>query len=229
MGMTILNYPKKDFNINTGCKFQMLLENDEILNLNFNQNSYEVFKTVDNNLGRIYENKTPITTSDLQKIAKFNIINWRISFQSGREISGIHPFGTKHHIYKSFEQTQEVLKLLANDYLIEVQRVESYKPIYTYENESISKIEVCYVYLMNDTTNNYYKIGISNQPKYREKTLQSEKPTIELIISKGFPSRQIAYSIEKALHNTFKDKNVRGEWFNLNTNDVEEIIETLKL
>lgn len=31
--------------------------------------------------------------------------------------------------------------------------------------------EYCYVYLMNDTTNNYYKIGISKNPTYREKTL----------------------------------------------------------
>ena len=41
--------------------------------------------------------------------------------------------------------------------------------------------EICYVYLMIDLSNNHYKIGISNKPEYREKTLQSEKPSIEMI------------------------------------------------
>jgi hypothetical protein len=29
----------------------------------------------------------------------------------------------------------------------------------------------CYVYLMKDVSNNYYKIGISKTPEYRERTL----------------------------------------------------------
>jgi len=87
--------------------------------------------------------------------------------------------------------------------------------------------EECYVYLMVDTTNNYHKIGISNNPTYRERTLQSEKPTIELIAKKPFPSRQIAKSFESALHNTFDNKRLRGEWFKLNHREVEEIKKSL--
>ena len=68
---------------------------------------------------------------------------------------------------------------------------------------------------MFDANTKYYKIGISNQPKYREKTLQSEKPTIELIKSKQFPSRAIASALEKALHNTYASNHIRGEWYNL--------------
>jgi hypothetical protein len=81
---------------------------------------------------------------------------------------------------------------------------------------------------MIDTTNNFHKIGISNFPEYREKTLQSDKPTIELICSKKFPSRKIAESIEKALHTTFAEKRIRGEWFELNENEIDQIKETLK-
>jgi hypothetical protein len=81
---------------------------------------------------------------------------------------------------------------------------------------------------MVDTTNNYHKIGISNQPLFRERTLQSEKPTIVLIASKKYPSRQIAVSIEKALHETFRNKNIRGEWFNLNQTEIDEIVKTLE-
>jgi len=84
------------------------------------------------------------------------------------------------------------------------------------------------VYLMIDTTNNFHKIGISNSPEYREKTLQSDKPTIELICAKKFPSRKIAESIEKALHTTFADKRLRGEWFELNNTEIEDIKETFK-
>lgn len=87
--------------------------------------------------------------------------------------------------------------------------------------------EYCYVYLMNDTTNNYYKIGISKNPTYREKTLQSEKPTIEMIANKKFPNRKIAHSFEKALHSTYNEKRVRGEWFDLSQDEVNDIIESL--
>lgn len=86
----------------------------------------------------------------------------------------------------------------------------------------------CYVYLMVDTTNGYHKIGISNNPEYREHTLQSEKPTIELLAAKQFPSRIIASAIESALHSTFIEKRVRGEWFKLNEKDVTDLKLTLK-
>lgn len=91
-----------------------------------------------------------------------------------------------------------------------------------------SDIEPCYVYLMLDTINGYYKIGISNKPDYRERTLQSEKPSIEMVACKKFPTRKIALSIESALHSAYRQQRVRGEWFNLNDEDVAAIIETLK-
>ena len=86
----------------------------------------------------------------------------------------------------------------------------------------------CYVYLMKDTSNGYHKIGISNTPEYRERTLQSEKPTIEMLACKKFPTRKIAESIESALHTAYIQQRLRGEWFNLTEADVAAIIETLK-
>ncbi len=94
-------------------------------------------------------------------------------------------------------------------------------------NHSI-KEKTCFVYLMIDTTNNFYKIGISNNPRYREHTLQSDKPTIELISAKEYPTRTIAEAIEAALHKAYGEKRIRGEWFNLSEEDVEYIKETLK-
>ena len=87
--------------------------------------------------------------------------------------------------------------------------------------------DASYLYLMKDFNTGYYKIGISNSPEYREKTLQSEKPTIEMICNKKYVSRRMAASFEQALHKTFSEKRVRGEWFELNQNDVEEIKSTL--
>jgi hypothetical protein len=81
---------------------------------------------------------------------------------------------------------------------------------------------------MIDHVNKYHKIGISNKPEYREKTFQSEKPTIELICNKRFPNRKIANSFEQALHQAYSDKRIRGEWFSLDFNDVEDIKESLK-
>ena len=83
--------------------------------------------------------------------------------------------------------------------------------------------DACYVYLMHDLKTNFYKIGISNSPTYREKTLQSEKPTIILIRSKRFPNRKIAEILEKTLHNTYINKRIRGEWFALDLEDITDI------
>lgn len=93
------------------------------------------------------------------------------------------------------------------------------------EEESVQQHanDPCHVYLMVDTTNGFHKIGISNNPKYREHTLQSEKPTIELLQSKQFPNRALAEAIESALHKTYAEKRIRGEWFDLSEQDVADI------
>lgn len=81
------------------------------------------------------------------------------------------------------------------------------------ETTIISTDETCYVYLMHDLKTNFYKIGISNSPSYREKTLQSEKPTIILMRCKRFPKRKIAEILEKTLHSTYSNKRIRGNGF----------------
>lgn len=76
-----------------------------------------------------------------------------------------------------------------------------------------------FIYLMFDNNNNYYKIGRSNNPKYRESTLQSEKPSIDLLFYwKDEPH------VEKMLHYLHSNKRIRGEWFALNSNDVNNLI-----
>jgi T5orf172 domain len=84
----------------------------------------------------------------------------------------------------------------------------------------------CFVYLMKDKS--LYKIGISKQAEFREKTLQSEKPTVILIAAKKFINRRIAAAFEKALHESYSHKRKRGGWFILNEEEVLEIKTTLE-
>ena len=71
---------------------------------------------------------------------------------------------------------------------------------------------------MIDKNTGYYKIGKSTNPNLRERTLQSEKPTIEMIFNK-----EAKQSDEKKLHEMFKENRIRGEWFDLNGSDLIKI------
>lgn len=178
----------------------------------------------------ILEYKSIITSSELQLFTASNFKKWKISLVSDKkEILGgdINGDLTK---YKGKKNIEIAIKKFANDYIKLVKNtISDYQPTILAQNKEHKdpSTDFCFVYLMHDTSNNYYKIGISNNPEYRESTLQSEKPTIEMIISKKFPIRKIAESFEKALHESYSQKRLRGEWFNLNSIDVEHIKETL--
>lgn len=76
------------------------------------------------------------------------------------------------------------------------------------------------VYLIVNERNGYTKIGFTTgDPKYRESTLQSEEPDITLVCS--FPGTSA--SDERMLHDSYKDKRIRGEWFELSNADIETI------
>lgn len=180
---------------------------------------------------RIIEYKSLITESELGLFANQKFKKWKISLlDDDKEILG-GKAGASHSYYQSKSNLIIVINKFAKEYIELVKKeIDDYKPteIRQTENTPISKDEFCYVYLMHDTSNQYYKIGISNNPKYREHTLQSEKPTIELLVAKKFPIRKIAESIEKALHDTYSEKRIRGEWFDLTEEDVEHIKESLE-
>lgn len=203
-------------------KISFLFENEELLYFEINEsitNSSLPWKN-------LKEVKVPITTNEIQTFINQRLLKWRIQFvNNDTNLQG----NTTDDWYEN-----EDFKSLVNSFtvayvtLIE-KEIDNYKPIEEKISEEKNIVsEKCFVYLMNDIKNNFHKIGISNYPYYREKTLQSEKPTIELICAKEFPSRRIAESIEKALHSTFSKKRIRGEWFELDIQDVEEIKQTLK-
>lgn len=76
-----------------------------------------------------------------------------------------------------------------------------------------------YIYLLRNNRNNLYKIGRSIKPEFREKTIQSEEPEVEML----FISPITAPEKEKELHSIFKNKRVRGEWFDLDNKDIKLI------
>lgn len=85
------------------------------------------------------------------------------------------------------------------------------------EEDFQTKKQSIKTYVMIDTTNNLYKIGKSVNPIVRERTLQSEKPTIELYLVCNS-------DIENILHFKYKNKRVRGEWFSLTQDDLIDLV-----
>ena len=94
------------------------------------------------------------------------------------------------------------------------------------------KIEVVYdlqednkkkLYLMKDNHSLAYKIGVSANPKYRESTLQSEKPSIEIVGRWDNLS-----SNEKLWHRYFNKERLRGEWFKLTPQQVRFFVHRCK-
>lgn len=71
-------------------------------------------------------------------------------------------------------------------------------------------------YILKDKNTGYYKIGKSVNPLKREKTLQSEKPTLILV-------KKFKFNWESDLHDKYKSQRIRGEWFNLNKTQLKYI------
>lgn len=79
-----------------------------------------------------------------------------------------------------------------------------------------------YVYLMLNKRSGHFKIGRSVNPRFREKTLQSQEPEVELVESCLAPKE-----FENELHKQFASKRIRGEWFELEDNDLKLIADKM--
>lgn len=224
----IFRFSNNDFVINSEDKFQIILQNGELFNFFFLKDSYLASEISDFGIKKVYENKVHIRKSEILKLSQYLITDWKLILKKGNSIIGDFKQEEFPNRYVSFDGMQNNIMLLFQDFLRFSNNINGFESNDDSEESKNNPNEVCYLYLMVDKINNYYKIGISNSPEYRERTLQSEKPSIELICSKKFPRRLIAMALEKALHETYKSKNIRGEWFNLDFNEIIEIKELLK-
>lgn len=75
------------------------------------------------------------------------------------------------------------------------------------------------IYLIKESENNYYKIGVSKNIKQRVKQLQTGSAG-DIQILNSYKS-EYAHKIEKALHRKYFQYNIKGEWFDLPDNIIE--------
>jgi predicted GIY-YIG superfamily endonuclease len=83
-----------------------------------------------------------------------------------------------------------------------------------------------YVYLISDTNSYSYKIGVSNNPEKRIKSLQTGNDNKLKIIHKV--QCQYYNDVETALHNSYQFFKINGEWFELTDDDVNNFPEFCK-
>lgn len=87
------------------------------------------------------------------------------------------------------------------------------------ENPHLTEYGLSYIYLINITGTDLYKIGVSNNPQNRLQTLQTASPfDMEIIETKSTP---LAYKVENKLHKIFDKYKHKNEWFKLDSNQVE--------
>lgn len=219
----VFQYEKKEFSNHKFVKgdvFHFVFEHNKHL-------EYQIKQTAANTNDPDYKQVTfAMLPQDIQLFASENLIAIRCEFQNG---------DASLDLIKENDLASYTFRLYFQEYIKALEKcginIDSINVSDSIDTEEKAKDflsnSTCYVYLMKDEINGYHKIGISNKPEYRERTLQSEKPTVVLVCAKEYPSRTIAEAIESALHKAFGEKRIRGEWFNLCVKDVSEIITTL--
>lgn len=215
----VLFYNKKEIKLDKNISFLMLFDDGNVLSLNPETKP-------SNDVCRLR-----LSTADMDVLENSLFIKWRINDNEGNLLAqGNNNFCS--HIKIVDDNSRNISSIAFQKFIRDFRKVirenVSLVELDKQDNKVISTNNSCYVYLMIDTINNFHKIGISNNPKYREHTLQSDKPTIELLCAKEYPSRDIATAIESSLHKVYAPKRIRGEWFNLEEADIENIKQTLK-
>ena len=218
----LLRYDRKLLQLNKKCSLHLYLSDKTIITI-----TPEVNPTRYND--SYFEARFYIPSEAMKKLEVAHFISCKINNADGVTIYSSMNSCCQDENY-AYDVTQNKSYKVFQDFIIKFNNAvkEHIKEEEEKVNTTFSENAPCYVYLMMDTTNNFHKIGISNNPRYREHTLQSDKPTIELVCAKKYPTRIIAESIEKALHSAYSNKRIRGEWFNLDFSEINEIKETLK-
>jgi hypothetical protein len=84
--------------------------------------------------------------------------------------------------------------------------------------------EPSYIYAIKCSKTGYIKIGMSNNPKGRRNSLQIGSPNrLNLLQTWGPWKESDARYVESILHNNLSVCKVRGEWFDVEIEKIEEI------
>ena len=85
-----------------------------------------------------------------------------------------------------------------------------------------------WVYLIKNVDTQTYKIGITNKVKTRRNQIETATGcNIKIIIAIELidAGDEAPELVEKLLFNYYKEKRLKGEWFNLSNNDINDIKE----
>lgn len=137
------------------------------------------------------------------------------SFDDVDILNMIIEYSSKYHTKKMLPLLDIIYHLVP--YLCEAIRADIYywSRVYT-ETKDITR-----TYLVYDELSKFTKIGRSNDPYQRFNILKCSNPRIKLLAIADT-------DIELNLHTMFKDKLVKGEWYNLSNEDINKIIEDFK-
>lgn len=137
------------------------------------------------------------------------------SFNDVDILNMIIEYSSKYHTKKMLPLLDIIYHLVP--YLCEAIRADIYywSRVYT-ETKDITR-----TYLVYDELSKFTKIGRSNDPYQRFNILKCSNPRIKLLAITDT-------DIELKLHTMFKDKLVKGEWYNLSNEDINRIIEDFK-
>jgi hypothetical protein len=82
-----------------------------------------------------------------------------------------------------------------------------------------------YLYAIQDSSTGYVKLGYSNDPDARVKSLQTGNSQILQLIYKAKVIPNRARVLEQKLHHEFKHLQIRGEWFSMSQDQARQLID----
>jgi len=87
---------------------------------------------------------------------------------------------------------------------------------------------IAYVYVLNKVGTNEYKIGKSVEPLKRKSQLEQGGVKLELTLSIKFKTEELALLWENTLQVSFKSRHLSGEWYALDENQLNFLLELAK-
>ena len=96
------------------------------------------------------------------------------------------------------------------------------------DNQKESEGNSYYVSLVHNEAIDTYKVDIYSESEYVLFMQQVDNDVLTIVADHLYPSKNVATSIQTALYNSFASNKTVGEWFNIDQQEVQQIIDTLK-